>query len=192
MNRRQYRTLIYIAIVLTIGWISWGIYDSFFLSRTPGDAEYHAANKFFEDGAYERALNSYDDALQLNSSNIHALRGKARSLMQLGKENEALDTFNEAIAIEPEFGGTYANRGILFDRMGEYELALQDYQTALNIDPDIAEGPHWLIRFLRNQPERPPGILERANYIALELRKPEAERLLQLSEIDEKQRSYKK
>ena len=192
MNRRQYRTLIYIAVVLTIGWISWGIYDSFVLSRAPGDAEYHAANKFFEDGAYERALNSYDNALQLNSSNIHALRGKARSLMQLGKENEALDAFNEAIAIEPEFGGTYANRGILFDRMGEYELALQDYQTALKIDPDIAEGPHWLIRFLRNQPERPPGILERANYITLELRKPKSERLLQLPEIDEQQRSYKK
>ena len=192
MNRRLYKNLIYTAIVLTIGWVGWGIYDSFFLSRIPGDAEYHAANKFFEDGAYERALKSYNDALQLNSSNIHALRGRARSLMQLGNEVEALAVFNEAIEIEPEFGGTYANRGILYDRMGEYELALQDYQTALKIDPEIAEGPHWLIRFLRNQPERPPGVLERANYIAMELRKPEAERLLQIPEIDEQQRSYKK
>ncbi len=192
MDPRLYQFLKYTAIVLALGWLAWGIYDGFFIDRKPGDTEYHAANKLFEDAAYDRALESYEDALGKNPIHIHAMRGRARSLMQLGRFGDALVMFDETIALEPDFAGTYANRGILHDRMGNHELALQDYVTALQLDPEIAEGPHWLTRFLRNQPERPPGIAERAAYIALELEKPESERLLKVPEIDAEQRSYKK
>ncbi len=192
MDPRLYQFLKYTAIVLALGWLAWGIYDGFFSGRKPGDSEYHAANKLFEDAAYERALESYEDALRKDPNHIHAMRGRARSLLQLDRFGDALVMFEEAIALEPGFAGTYANRGILHDRMGNHELALQDYVTALQLDPEIAEGPHWLTRFLRNQPERPPGIAERAAYIAAELAKPESERLLKIPEIDAEQRSYKK
>ena len=192
MDPRLYQFLKYTAIVLALGWLAWGIYDGFFSERKPGDTEYHAANKLFEDAAYERALVSYEDALRKDPNHIHAMRGRARSLMQLGRFADALLMFDETIALEPGFAGTYANRGILHDRMGNHELALQDYVSALELDPEIAEGPHWLTRFLRNQPERPPGIVERAAYIAAELAKPESERLLKVPEIDAEQRSYKK
>lgn len=177
---------------MTVLWLSWGIYDSFFKSRNPGDTQYHAANKMFEDGAYERALEAYDIALSEDAHHIHSMRGRARTLMQLGRFDEALIVFDETIALEPAFGGTYANRGILYDRLGQHQNALEDYRTALKLDPEIAEGPHWLTRFLRNQPERPPGIAERAAYLAVELEKPESERVLQIPEIDEQQRTYKK
>lgn len=192
MNPGLYKFLVYTAIVMTVGWVGWGIYDSFFAARAPGDSAYHAANKLFEDEAYERALQSYDDALSDAPDPIHALRGKARTLMQLGRYDEALALFTEAISLEPDFAGTYANRGILYDRMGRHKLALRDYTTAIHLDPEVAEGPHWLIRFLRNQPEKPPGIAQRAAYIAGELRKPESQRLLSVPEIDQQQRSYKK
>ncbi len=158
----------------------------------PGDTDYHAANRLFEDGEYERALDEYDQALKKNPTHIHALRGLARTLLQLGQFDESLVKFNDAIAMAPDFAGSYANRGILYDRLGEHQLALSDYRMALNLDPEIAEGPHWLTRFLRNQPEPPPGIAERAAYLVLELQKPESERLLAVPEIDDDQRSYKK
>ena len=192
MDPRLYKFLKVTAITLTVGWLAWGIYDGFFRERAPGDSAYHAANKLFEDGAYERALQDYEEALRHDPLHIHAMRGQARSLMLIGKNADALAAFNEAIALDPEFAGTYANRGILHDRMGNHELALQDYIQALQLDPEIAEGPHWLTRFLRNQPERPPGVAERAAYLAAELAKPESERLLTIPEIDEEQRSYKK
>ena len=177
---------------MTVLWLSWGIYDSYFQSRNPGDTHYHAGNKLFEDGAYERALEAYDNALLEDAHHIHSMRGRARTLMQLGRFDEALMGFDESIALEPAFGGTYANRGILYDRLGQHQNALNDYRTALKLDPEITEGPHWLIRFLRNQPERPPGIADRAAYLAFELEKPESERVLQIPEIDQQQRSYKK
>ena len=56
--------------------------------------------------------------------------------------------------------------------------------------PGGREGPHWLTRFLRNQPEAPPTIADRARYLRAELAKPEAERVLRMPEIDAQQRPY--
>ncbi|MGD8642002.1 MAG: tetratricopeptide repeat protein, partial [Gammaproteobacteria bacterium] len=120
-----------------------------------------------------------------------ALRGKARTLMQLRRYDEALRTFDIAIAEEPQFAGTYANRGILFDRMGRYQKAIDDYEHALALDPELADGPNWLTRFLRLQPEKPPTIADRAQYLQQELAKPEAERVLKVPEQDQQQRPYK-
>ena len=191
MDDSLYKFLKYTAITLTIAWVGWSIYDSFLKGSQPGDDTYLAANKYFEDGQYEQALKEYDQALQADPNHIHALRGKARTLMQLNRNDDALQVFNEAIAHEPDFAGSYANRGILYDRMGQYQKAVEDYEQALAMDPEIADGPNWLTRFLRLQPEKPPTIADRAQYLKQELAKPESERLLRLPGEDEKQRSYK-
>ena len=136
-------------------------------------------------------MDKYDEALNEAANHLHAMRGRARTLMQLGASPQALTAFNTAIALEPDFGATYANRGILHDRMGRYQKAVEDYEHALQLDPELADGPHWLTRFLRNQPEKPPGIAERAAYLRKELAKPESERLLRVPEVDAEQRSFK-
>ena len=105
--------------------------------------------------------------------------------------DEALQVFDIAIAQEPDFAGTYANRGILYDQMGQYQKALEDYERALTMDPELAEGPKWLTRFLRLQPDKPPTIADRAQYLKQQLAKPESERVLRLPGEDEKQRPYK-
>jgi tetratricopeptide (TPR) repeat protein len=187
----MYRFLKWTAITLTIAWVGWSIYDSMISPRAPGDLPYLEANTLFEDGEYERALVKYDEALAIDANHIDALRGRARTLLQLGRFQESLAAFDRAIARQPDFGASYANRGILHDRMGDYESAIADYEQALALDPELAEGPHWLTRFLRNQPQKPPGIAERAAYLRAELAKPESERLLRVPELDAKQRSYK-
>lgn len=191
MDDRLYRTLMIVAIVLTVGWVGWSFYDGFLAEREPGDAEYMAANTLFEDQRYERALAEYEAALQADPGHIHALRGKARSLLKLGRHHEALAVFDEAIARAPDFAATYANRGILYDQMGEHRKALADYEQALALDPELAEGPNWITRFLRLQPERPPTIDARAAYLRQELQKPASERVLRVPEVDEEQRPYK-
>ena len=71
----------------------------------------------------------------------------------------------------------------------KYEFV--DYRKAIELDPDILEGPGFLWRFMRNVDEKPPTIESRADYLEAELAKPEAERLLKVPEKDEKQRMYK-
>ncbi|UCE88952.1 MAG: tetratricopeptide repeat protein [Pseudomonadota bacterium] len=192
MDKKLYRALVVTAVALTVLWIGWSLYDAYLRESLPGEQAWHAANKYFEDGNYEQALREYETALRSNPEFLPALRGRARSLMQLGRSTEALATFDEAIGRAPEFGPTYANRGILHDRLGHYEAAIADYDRALALDSELAEGPHWLTRFLRLQPDKPPSIADRAAYLRDQLAKPESERLLRVPEVDEQQRPYKK
>ena len=111
--------------------------------------------------------------------------------MLLEQYDEALGVFNKVIEQEPEFSASYANRGILHDRMQNYTAAIADYEKAIQLDPEIADGPSWITRFLRNQAEKPPTILDRMKYLQVEMSKPEDQRVLQLPNKDEKQRPYK-
>ena len=197
---RVTRTLKAIAVAMVVGFVGWAVYDKLAGSVAPGDMAYHAGNQAFEDGLYERAADEYRAALQESPDHVYALHGLARSLHLAGQHDEALVLYDEVIARTPEqpddegeraaLAATYANRGILLDTMGRHEDALADYTRALEIDREIAKGPHWLTRFLRNQPEAPPTIADRAAYLRAELAKPESERLLRVPEIDAQQRPY--
>jgi tetratricopeptide (TPR) repeat protein len=191
MDDRLTRVLQVVAIVLTVAFVGWAVYEKFVAGSTPGDFAYHDANNLFEDGFYVRAAAGYREALAEAPDHLHALRGLARSLHKAGEHDAALAVYDQAIALAPDFGGTYANRGILLDTMGRHEAALADYTRALRLDPAIADGPHWLTRFLRNQPEAPPSVADRARYLRAELAKPEGERLLMVPEVDAQQRPYK-
>jgi tetratricopeptide (TPR) repeat protein len=201
MDDRLTRALKVVAVVLAVAFVGWAVYDKFFGSVAPGDMAYHAGNRAFEDGNYQRAAEEYRAALQEHPDHVHALRGLARSLHLAGQHDEALVLYDEAIARTPEqpedegervaLAATYANRGILLDTMGRHEEALADYTRALEVDRETAKGPHWLTRFLRNQPEAPPTIADRAAYLRAEFAKPESERVLRVPEIDAQQRPYK-
>ncbi len=190
---KQHRLLVIIAIVMVVGWVSWTLYDSSsWTEQQPGDSEYLQGNRAFEDAHYQDALDNYIAALRVAPHHQQALRGKALSLMQLDEEQAALQTFNALIATKPVHpASAYANRGILYDRMGLYEKALADYQQALALDTEMAEGPGWMTRFFRLQVERPPTIADRAAYLQQELAKPTEQRVLKKPEEDEKQRPYK-
>ena len=186
------RALKAVAVALAVLFLGWAVYDRFFAAVAPGDMAYFAGNRAFEDGDYGRAESNYRAALAAAPEHLFALRGLAQSLHQQGRYDEALAVYDEALARAPEFGATYANRGILLDTMGRHEQALADYTRALELDPKLAEGPSWLTRFLRNQPAPPPTIADRAAYLRAELAKPEAERVLRLPEVDQRQRPYQR
>ena len=191
MDEKTNRILVRLAIVLglvMLGVIAW---QTFVIGRPPGDTAYLEGDQLFEDGLYERALAKYDDALRQDPDHFHALRARARALMELGRHREALREYALAISRDPEFASLYANRGILYDRMGRYEEAAADYEKALALDPELDKGLHWMTRFLRNQPEGQPTIRDRARYIRAELAKPADQRVLTVPELDQEQRSYK-
>jgi tetratricopeptide (TPR) repeat protein len=161
------------------------------VEQNPGDYDVKKGNYRLEDGQYEEAVKEFSEALGKNPDHAMARLGLAVTHMQMGNESEALQEFNLVIEHNPELAPAYADRGILYDRMGEHEKALADYKRAIELDEEILEGPGWLWRFMRNIDEKPPTIKERAAYLEAELAKPEEKRLLQVQEVDEKQRMYK-
>lgn len=111
-----------------------------------------------------------------------------RSALQ--RYDHAIEQETAAQAEPRSLGVAHANRGILKDRLGDYPGALADYREALRLAPELAEGPGLLTRFLRNQAQRPPSIADRAEYLAEQLARPEAERLMRVPEEDARQRAY--
>ncbi len=179
-----------LAVALGLATAAWFLYDMLLAGRDAGLDAQSAADRLFEDGAYERALTLYREREAIEPGNAFALRGIALSLMQLGRTDAALGAFAAAIDADPQNASAFANRGILHDRLGQYERAMADYAQALSLDAEIADGPGFLTRFLRNQPERPPSVADRLAYLQAELAKPEEERVLRMPEVDAAQRPY--
>ena len=191
MPSSNHKLLVYFSILLGIFIIAWSLYDGALRESIPGENDYHSANKYFEDGEYNNAKLSYLSCLSKNPDFIHAKRGLARTYLQLNEYEEALQKFNEVIEQESEFAASYANRGILLDRMGRYPEAIDDYKKAIELDEKITDGPSWITRFLRNQPQKPPNVYDRLIYLENELQKPKEKRLLKIPEIDDLQKPYK-
>ena len=199
MDDRLYKTLKLVAIFLGLAWVGWAAYDNF-SNDNPYAVTMEAGRKYFKDGDYAAALEEFSSVAEQDSQHFEALDGVARSLMQLGRNDEAMQTFDRVIADAPDnddspdaqrlLGASYANRGILNDRLGNYEAAIADYEMAAALEEELNEGPHWLIRFLRNQPENQATILERAEYLRAQLLLPEDQRLLRVPEEDAQQLPY--
>lgn len=188
---RLHTVLTVTAVVLTLAWVGWAGYRQLVVEHAPGDLAYAAAERRFEDRDYGRALAEFDEALAAHPDHLDALRGRARTLMQLGRHAEALAAYGEVLARAPDLAVAYANRGILNDRMGRHRAALGDYDRALALDPGLADGPGLMTRFFRLQDTPPPSIASRARYLRQQLARPEPQRLLRLPERDAEQRPYK-
>jgi len=199
MDDRLYKTLKMVAVFLGLAWVGWAAYDNF-SNDNPYAVTMEAGRKYFKDGDYAAALNEFSQVATNEPRNIEAVDGVARSLMQLGRNDEAMQTFDGLIAQAPGYvetpdeqrllGASYANRGILNDRLGNYETAIADYEKAAALEEELNEGPHWLTRFLRNQPENQATILERAEYLRAQLLLPEDKRVLRVPEKDAQQLPY--
>lgn len=184
------RLLLPTALLLTLAWLGWSLYEGLSAPSGPGDDAYLAGGRHFADGRYPAALAAYETALAAAPEHLAARRGRAETLIVLGREREAIALYDRLIAAQPGTAGHYANRGIAHDRLGRHEQALADYDAALGLDPAVGEGPGWLTRFLRNQPDKPPGIAERAAYLRAQLALPPDQRLLAVPALDAAQRPH--
>lgn len=186
-----YNLLKWVAICGGVLWISYEVYRHF-AGMGPGDVLYIDGNNLFKDGHYERASEYFKDSLEKNPEHGAALRGLANSYVQLKRYNDALGAINRAINLNPEFGGNYALRGIVYDHSGRHKLAIADYEKSLQMSPDVADGMHWLDRLLYNVQDRPPTVKDRLDYLKKQFELPESERVLSNPEKDVKQRPYER
>lgn len=189
MNRNLITALISLTVLAFAGIAYYNVSTS---ENEPGENKYRVANQYLVDGDLEEALRAFNESISLNPSYKAAYLGKAITLMQMARYDEAREEFERAIQFDEHFAEAYANRGILHDRTGNYEKAVHDYREAVKLRPELDEGPGLIWRFLHLVDKKPPTLSDRADYIEAELKKPEPERLLRIPEIDDQQRMYKK
>jgi len=194
------RFIILMAIATFVMFSVWAVINNY-VQTPPGDYEVRQGDILLGDKEYEQALDRFNKALKVSPDHRGALMGRAVVFMQTGQIEEAEAEFtylikylNENVEDDDRTGiGTlaaaYSNRGILFDRTGRHEEALDDYISALKTDEGAVDGPGIVDKILHRP--NPSTVRKRAIYITEQLKLPEDQRLLRLPEKDNEERMYK-
>ena len=66
------------------------------------------------------------------------------ALAQAGRVEEAIDHYEQALRIKPDYAEAHDNLGIALAQTGKIEEAIAHYEQALRIKPDFAEAHYNL------------------------------------------------
>lgn len=102
-------------------------------------ANLHARNK-----DWAEAISDYDDAIDLNPLNTRARLNQAITFREMGNLEEALICLDIALLFQPEDAALYAERGRAYHLQGDWNCAIADYQTALNLTETDSNKPEAL------------------------------------------------
>ena len=113
------------------------------LLEEAGQTEARKAQLWFERGLllaaareYEKAILSWDKALEFKPDYHEAWNNRGNALFNLGRYEEAINSFERALEIKLDYDAAWYNRGIALGNLGRYEEAINSYDKALEIKPD--------------------------------------------------------
>ncbi|GCA85499.1 TPR repeat-containing protein YrrB [Microcystis aeruginosa NIES-2522] len=88
---------------------------------------------------YEQALTVINQAISLFPNNPNHYNEKWSVLSELKRYDEGLAAITQAIKLAPR-AAWYYNRGILYYNQQKYKLALDDYNKAIELNPNLAQA----------------------------------------------------
>lgn len=100
--------------------------------------EYEKALALTKDQKFLEALKLYDVALTNDNSNPDILHDRGVCLFHLKRSEPALDDFNRAAELQPDYSYRYSSRAFILSSMKRYDEAAADYQKAIELDPEDA------------------------------------------------------
>jgi tetratricopeptide (TPR) repeat protein len=185
----RYKFVRNIAILFGLLTLVWIIYDSIKNYKSL-NSDYLKANSNYLEKNYKESLDLYIKAAKSEPNNLYALEGQARSLLRLGKIEQAEKAFIYVLEKDSSFIPALTNIGILYDIKGDYGQAIIFYGRALEKEIKIAKGMSFFKRFLKNIQFKPSNIEERLNYIRNQLKLPIDDRKLKNIKIDKLQPDF--
>lgn len=204
MNTKVLRRFIVLMAFLTFGgFVFWDVVTGF-INRPPGDYHTEVGDLRLRDGRFDEALAAFDRALDEAPDHRGALMGRALVFIETGRYEEAIgelgyliERLEATLAAEPDdatgrgaLAAAYANRGIVLDRLGRYQSALDDYVSALKVDAGTLDGPD-IFQKLLYAGDHVSTVRDRARYLYEQLQLPEDERVMSVPELDRQQFMYK-
>jgi tetratricopeptide (TPR) repeat protein len=99
-----------------------------------------------EAGEYERAIEDYDRAIDIDPDDALAYNDRGVAYFALGEYERAIEDYDRAIEIDPDFDLPYYGRGFAHKQLGNTEQAIADFERFLELSSrdspwrDDAEG----------------------------------------------------
>ncbi|MBN1284681.1 MAG: tetratricopeptide repeat protein [Anaerolineae bacterium] len=106
----------------------------------PARSYYDLGQDYYRQGDYEKAIEMYTIALQLDAGFAEAYNGKGQAYAATERYESAIEDYTRAIELDPGMAEAYNNRGIASRRLDDYTQAIEDYSQAITINPDFAEA----------------------------------------------------
>ena len=91
------------------------------------------ANDLCRQSRFSEAVDLYTSAILLNPTATYFINRSSANLKLL-QLDKALEDANQGIAIDPSYPKGYSKRGEVHMAKGQYQLAIEDYERANQID----------------------------------------------------------
>jgi tetratricopeptide (TPR) repeat protein len=117
------------------------IYDGI-LQRLPDNAEVLrlAGILALQAGRPAQGVELIRKALRLNDHDAGAHGNLGAGLRALRRHEDALASYDRAIALRPDFAQAYSNRGLVLTDMERHEEALANHDRAIALQPELVEA----------------------------------------------------
>jgi tetratricopeptide (TPR) repeat protein len=105
-----------------------------------GNAYIGRGQHYYEKDDYDRAIADFNKAIPLKPKWLHLAygnRGNAQAMKNL--DQDAIDSYDQAIAIDANYSAAYTGRGLVYEKMGLVERARGDYEAALNVKSEYQD-----------------------------------------------------
>ncbi|MGA3163184.1 MAG: tetratricopeptide repeat protein [Verrucomicrobiota bacterium] len=83
-------------------------------------------------------------ALAVTENNYLAHKALGGALFRKGQIDEAINQYQEAIRLKPDYAEAYNNLGTAFQKKGQIDEAINQYQKAIRLTPDYADAHYNL------------------------------------------------
>ncbi|CAO2834228.1 unnamed protein product [Amaranthus hypochondriacus] len=109
-------------------------------NQTLADVFLEQGNKLAEDGKYREALGKWEAAITLTPEKTVLHEQKAQVLLELGDSWGALKAATRATELDPSWAETWITLGRAQLNFGEPDSAMESFDKALAIKPELAEA----------------------------------------------------
>jgi len=93
---------------------------------------------------YNSELTIWQDTVEKRPANVRALENLGLTLVQLGRLQEAIGHFEQAVRIRPNQAEAHNNLGAALALTGQMQGAVEQYERALRLKPDYADAHNSL------------------------------------------------
>jgi flagellar biogenesis protein FliO len=91
-------------------------------------------------GYWQNNITLFNHTLKVTDYNCLIYNNRGNTYYIIGNYKQAIEDYDRAIEIKPDYTDAYNNRGAAYNHLGNYRQAIEDYGRAIEINPSYAKA----------------------------------------------------